>query len=448
MSLTAGVARACITPPVGFRMGGFGARDHGAEGIHDELYARALYLNDGSSEAAIVSSDLLGMRSPQINRVRELATRLGGINRDRIFLACSHTHGGPLMYSSFEELPAEHQAYLDTICHHLAGAIAEARAAAVPVRLGTSRTAVRVGANRREHRDDGTTVLGVDLAAPTAPWVDVICFERADDGSPLAVLFQHAVHGTCLGGDNYLITADSMGVAARLVEERFPGSSALFLNGCAGNINPHPHGTFELSQRHGTRLGAAAVQALMEIEEKTDQVQLACHCHQVELPLEEARPLGECERAFADIEPEYTALQGAHHRGWNVARQYFTARAQLEAARVGAEETHLPLELQVIALNDIALIGLPGEIFVEIGEAITEASPFRLTLPVGYANGAIGYVPTREEVPFGGYEVLWARAAHQGRVIRDDADRVLVAGAAEALLHTAASMQRQPVKPS
>lgn len=440
MSLIAGTARASITPPVGFRMGGFGARDHGAEGIHDELHARALYLNDGRSEAAIVSSDLLGMRSPHISHIRELATALCGIDGDRIFLAFSHTHGGPLMYSSFEELPAEHQAYLDTVCHHLAGAIAAAQATAVPVRLGTSRTEVRVGANRREHRDDGTTVLGVDLAAPTAPWVDVLCFERADDGSPLAVLFQHAVHGTCLGGDNYLITADSMGVAARLVEERFAGSSALFVNGCAGNINPHPHGTFELCQRHGTRLGAATVQALMGIEEMTDAVRLACHCHRVELPLEEAKTLDECERAFADVEPQYAALQGAHHRGWNVARQYFAARGQLEAARGQSEEFCLPIDLQVIALNDIALIGLPGEIFVEIGEAIAEASPFRLTLPVGYANGAIGYVPTKEEVPFGGYEVLWARASHQGRVIRDDADRVLVSGAAEALLQTAASM--------
>jgi len=429
-------------------MGGFGARDHGAEGIHDALLARALYLNDGTPEAAVVSSDLLGMRQPQVDRVRELATAQCEIDGDRVLLACSHTHGGPLMYSSFEELPPEHRAYLDVVCHQLAGAIAEARASALPVRLGTSRTEVRVGANRREHRDDGSTVLGVDLAAPVAPWVDVVLFERAEDGSPLALVFQHAVHGTCLGGGNYLITADSMGVAARLIEECLPGSSALFVNGCAGNINPHPHGTFELCQRHGTRLGAAAVHAAMSVENQTDHVELACHTHRVDLPLEEARPLDECEQSFAQIEPRYAALQGAHHHGWNTAREYLSARAQLEAARAGAEESHLSADLQVVALNDLALIGLPGEIFVEIGEAIAEASPFRRTLPVGYANGAIGYVPTREEVPYGGYEVLAARAAHQGRFIRDDADRALISGAAEALLQTAAHMEFESGMPS
>ena len=95
--------------------------------------------------------------------------------------------------------------------------------------------------------------------------------------------------------------------------------------------------------------------------------------------------------------------------------------------------TGLPLDLQVVALDDVALIGLPGEIFVETGLAIAEASPFSLTLPVGYANGSIGYVPTSEEVPYGGYEVLDARACHQGRFLRDDADRVLTAGALRAL---------------
>ena len=91
------------------------------------------------------------------------------------------------------------------------------------------------------------------------------------------------------------------------------------------------------------------------------------------------------------------------------------------------------MDVQVVALDEVALVGLPGEIFVETGFAIAEASPFELTLPVGYANGSIGYVPTSEEVPYGGYEVLDARARYQGRRLRDDADRVLTQGAVRSL---------------
>lgn len=440
MTLIAGTARACVTPPVGFRLGGYGARDHGCEGVHDDLYSKALYLSDGRREVAIITADLLGLRAPQVARVRELVADLTGLTGDRVFLACSHTHGGPLMYSDSTALPAEHQAYLETVYHHLAGAVAAARAAAAPARLGRARTEVRVGANRREHRPDGATVIGVDLRAPVAPWVEALLFERQDDGSPLAVLFQHAVHGTCLGGDNYLVTADVMGVAQRFVETALPGVTALFVNGCAGNINPHPRGTFDLCRQHGTRLGAAAVKAAMEVADTTGEVEVGCHHCGFDLPLEEALSLEECEQAYAEVRPEYDALQGETHRNWSVARRYADARDQLEAARRGDPTTSLPIEVQVIALNQVALVSLPGEIFVEIGQRLAESSPFSTTLAVGYANGAIGYVPTREEVPHGGYEVLQARARHQGRFIREDADRALVAGAAEALLQTAGSM--------
>jgi len=439
MSLIAGVATTCITPPVGFPMGGYGARDHGCEGVHDDLFGKALYLSDGHVDVAIVTADVLGLRAPQVTRVRQRVTELIGLPGDRVFVSCSHTHGGPLMYSDFAAISARHQAYLDTLCLHLAGAVAEARAAAEPARLGQARTDVRLGANRRQRMPDGTTAIGVDLDAPVAPWVDVVFLERQSDESPLALLFQHAVHGTCLGGDNYQVTADTPGVAQALVERALPGVTALFMNGCAGNINPYPRGTFGLCQRHGARLGAAAVKAAMEVDEPTADVCVKCGQLSVDLPLAEALPADECERAYAEIAPAYEALQGETHRNWALSRRHADVLAQVEAARAGHVDTALPVQVQVIALNQLALVGLPGEIFVEIGQRIAAASPYATTLPVGYANGSIGYVPTLEEVPHGGYEVLQGRARHQGRFIRDDADRILVAGATEALLQTAAS---------
>ena len=160
---------------------------------------------------------------------------------------------------------------------------------------------------------------------------------------------------------------------------------------------------------------------------------LRCAQHAFELPLQPMPSQEECERDLAEWEPAFRELKGEHHRSWQVCRRYFAAKERFEACQSGSVATGLPLDLQVVALDDVALIGLPGEIFVETGLAIAEASPFSLTLPVGYANGSIGYVPTSEEVPYGGYEVLDARACHQGRFLRDDADRVLTAGALRAL---------------
>src|SRR4029077_19940140 len=69
-------------------------------------------------------------------------------------------------------------------------------------------------------------------------------------------------------------------------------------------------------------------------------------------------------------------------------------------------------EVQVISLgNELAWVGLPGEMFVELGLALKEASPFRYTMIHSLANGAIGYVPNRKAYPEGSYEASSTRCA-------------------------------------
>jgi hypothetical protein len=57
----------------------------------------------------------------------------------------------------------------------------------------------------------------------------------------------------------------------------------------------------------------------------------------------------------------------------------------------------------------LAMVGLPGEVFAELGLAIRERSPFPHTLVLGLANEAIGYVPTRRAYDEGGYEPTSSR---------------------------------------
>ncbi|MDK1032657.1 MAG: hypothetical protein QGD94_11665, partial [Planctomycetia bacterium] len=54
--MQAGFAHKIITPPAGTVMSGFSGRDrqHGAEGVHDDLFVRALWLSHGGEAALIV----------------------------------------------------------------------------------------------------------------------------------------------------------------------------------------------------------------------------------------------------------------------------------------------------------------------------------------------------------------------------------------------------------
>ena len=93
-------------------------------------------------------------------------------------------------------------------------------------------------------------------------------------------------------------------------------------------------------------------------------------------------------------------------------------------ARHGAP---IEVEVQVIALGtDVAWVSLPGEIFVELGLAIKQDSPFRLTTITELANGAIGYIPTRRAYTQGNYEVVSARCAEgSGEMLVDAAIKLL-----------------------
>ena len=68
--------------------------------------------------------------------------------------------------------------------------------------------------------------------------------------------------------------------------------------------------------------------------------------------------------------------------------------------------------MQVITLGrDVAIVGLPGEIFAEFGMAIKQASPCRHTIVFSPANGDINYVPNRQAYGEGNYEVVSSRNA-------------------------------------
>lgn len=70
------------------------------------------------------------------------------------------------------------------------------------------------------------------------------------------------------------------------------------------------------------------------------------------------------------------------------------------------------VEVQAIALGrDVAWVGLPGEVFVELGLALKKRSPFKHTFVVELANECLGYIPDRRSYAEGNYEPESARCA-------------------------------------
>jgi hypothetical protein len=63
------------------------------------------------------------------------------------------------------------------------------------------------------------------------------------------------------------------------------------------------------------------------------------------------------------------------------------------------------MEVQAIRINDIVITGIAAEVFSSTTRAIRERSPFPRTIALGYSNGVLCYLPTRDAYPPSGWDV-------------------------------------------
>jgi len=196
----------------------------------------------------------------------------------------------------------------------------------------------------------------------------------------------------------------------------------MFANGACGDINPGgysadigaiggfiPGRTFRKAKKLGTILGKEVLRVVKETETHS-LVNLSVMTERVYLPLRELpRPL-EAEEQVKEKEELVRRLESQNASEKEVIRAKIAAvyaKIELGHAMKAAllPKREIEAELQAIALDDTLIIGLPGEIFVQIGLNLKNRSRFNHTFVIGYANGNIGYIPTEKALREGGYEV-------------------------------------------
>lgn len=418
-----GCARTVITPPLGTSLAGFGARQGGACGIHDDLYARALVLEDAGQRVALVVCDLCEIDAAFVAEVRRRVQETAAVSQTSVMVAATHSHAAPATFALYS--PPPDPAWLKELPGQVAGAVAAASARLAPAMLavGFGREA-SVGRNRR--RPDG----------PVDPTVSVLRAERVD-ASP-ALLVHYACHPTVLGPDNLLISRDYTGFTVDTVE-RATGGWAMFVNGACGDVNvghsadrsalglPILGRTFERAEELGLRLAGEAVRALTDARpvagwHSPGHVKLAAGQRSLVVPLRSTPPLEQVHTQVRACRRHLETLRaaGADDDAITAARlellyaELALSWVEQRARAAGAGAAEETAEVQAFAVGDVALIGLPGEFFVESGLCLQNRSPFKHTVVIGYANGGIGYVPPASAFAEGGYETRlapWSKVA-------------------------------------
>ncbi|MBI3851737.1 MAG: neutral/alkaline non-lysosomal ceramidase N-terminal domain-containing protein [Verrucomicrobia bacterium] len=384
----AAAARTDITPPLEYKLWGYSDRKSGATAVLDPLFARVLVLDDGSNRLALITLDLGRPFGPPFREtLLARVKRSAGVHQ--VFLMASHTHSGPVIDDSYPEgkIPPWETEANDKI----ARAIEEASGRLVAARIGTGYGQTSIGHNRRYVQADGSVKMLWRNATkiPTSPVDPSVGIIRVDDasGKPLAILVNYSCHPVVFGPDNLRYSADYPGAMAKFVEESFDKSPiCFFLQAAPGDINPYFDKTplnedaDRLMKETGEQVGKEAVRVAHSITTKApDKPSLKYSLDTMKFDLR-----WDAEKVMALVEKRVDATTAGYYRRSLVSP--------------------IPCPVMTVLINDeIALMGMPGEPFVEFAMDFRARSPVPAAFFVGYANGYYAYFPTIKAAVEGGY---------------------------------------------
>jgi neutral ceramidase len=391
----AGVARAVITPETGVWLAGYGSKRPPDGKLHD-LWIKALALEatDGQ-RVVLITSDFQGVPRSMSDRVFALARVKHGLERRQILFTFSHNHCGPRLGDDLidyypveaeqERLVAE---YTDRMVHQTVKLIGDALSGLAPASLRAGAGMTTFAVNRRNNREADVPSLlarGEPLVGPVDHSVPVLTVTRPD-GRLEAVVFGYACHPTTLSFFTWC--GDYPGFAQLEIEQRHPGTTAMFVNTCGGDQNPLPRRSVELCRKYGLMLATAVEDVLRQ-------------------PLEDISP--ELRTAFEMVDLPYLNV---------VSRDELTALAQdshpikarwaarlLRKLETGETfESAYPYPVHAWRLGrDTLIVGMGAETVVDY--ALRFKQEFGAgTWVLGYTDDMVSYVPSRRVWEEGGYE--------------------------------------------
>ena len=374
----AGVASTVITPQTNMWMAGYAARKSPSHGTAQDLFAKALALEDEKgTRLVIVTMDIIGVRPWLRQFVEKHVAERHKLPPECLVMNASHTHCGP-EYREIKEGEKAAGHYTAFLQERLAHIVDEAISKLAPAQLSQAHARCGFAMNRRLNyalpKTDPNSKRAPNPDGPVDHNVPVLMVQSP--GTNLcAVLFSYACHNTTLSSvsmtnnvPRYEFTGDYAGYAQETLQNGRPGVTAMFMQGCGADQNPYPRHymvpyvkPLEFAQQHGRTL-AYAVEAAM-----------AAHVRPVRGPIRSALEYVTLEREKKDPKKDAPS------------RQY---------------------PVQVIRLgDDLTLATLGSEVVVDYSLRLKrELAGKAVVWVAGYSNDYGGYIPSLRVLKEGGYE--------------------------------------------
>ena len=409
---TVGTAKLDITPGLGCHMCGY-FNDRLATDIHDPLYVKALSISDGEREIGLILVDTIYLPQFVVEKSKELIASKTGVDAEYVLISATHTHTGPAIVALLGA--PEEPGYAESVIPKIVDAFTLAHNSRVPAEIAHASGDVHEEVhNRRWHMKDGTTVMNpgyknpnaVCPAGPTDPQLGLLIARDPETKKPLALYANLALHYVGPMKVHTIISADYFEFFAYAMQ-RIAGEDFLVMmaNGTQGNINncdftqpPRTSRTnFQQAERVANVCAGEAWKAWNLLRDEDFKTEGFVDGKLTMVPFKARTPtaeqLEESKRMLANP-------AGIH------PHKLLYANEIVEVAKMPVD---LEVPVQSLCVNDLGIVGLHGEVFVEIGLDTKERSPFPQTMVVGLANGTVGYIATDKALDEGSYETQLCR---------------------------------------
>jgi hypothetical protein len=342
-------------------------------GVHDDLYARSLYIVSGGKEVLIISIELGDVSGKWLPTISSVA----GVPEDAIYLLATHTHASPHAGGTWPEnvIDTEKAGEFEKLCERaVIEAVKIAKEQAKPARFSFGFSSCSVNVNR-DYKYSGPA------EESTPPYITAPNYEGISDkttavlkfedltGKLISCVVNYAVHSnvtfyqTWTYEEGMLISGDLAGIASRHVEER-EGGICLFSMGAAADQMPKylaNHRVFDKEGRAGWKYYGR------------DQALALADAQGVDLGDAILRALDNCSASVSD--------PLLHTAGYEI-----TLAGKLETGPV-------KIRLYMLRIGDVLFFGIPAEIVTSIGREIRSCAPRGLKAIVAtQCNGSFSYI--------------------------------------------------------
>ena len=426
--LKVGISKVNVTPPTGIELAGY-YQTRIANGVLDELQAVALAVNYDKTTVVFVAIDCLGVSKDFADLCKGKITEKTGLDGNAVFIHGTHTHTGPKIdHLSNDKLTKD---YAICLIEKVADAVMLALKDLKPAKMGYGvGKAPNISFVRRFTMKDGSTktnpgVNNPDIVCPKGDVderVNVLRFDR--ENAETVVLVNFGTHPDTTGGTK--ISGDWPSFVRKYVEQSIDNTKCIFFNGAEGDVNHvnvHPKAgdfndmfnDFDGCSRgygHARHMGRVITGAVLQVYDKVNYTEVdginytfkAVEFNTNKGTAEElvqARKYMDLHNAGRDDEIPFKAMM----------LTTVLAKSNRMIMLENAPEK-LPMYFTALRIGKVALFGIPGEPFTDIGRALKQTDGYEMVIPCCLVNGYNGYFPLKDSFDEGGYEGLnsrWSR---------------------------------------